>query len=67
MYALTIVSTMVQTKPLLEKFAARGSSYYLIFDKSILQEIFGWRKGEKLAIEYDANLKRIIISEAGGS
>jgi hypothetical protein len=57
---------MVQTKPLSEKFAERGSSYYLIFDKRVLEQTFGWKKGTQLDIEYDAQNKRIVITETGG-
>lgn len=57
---------MVRIKPLLEKSAGRGSSYYLIFDKKVLEEVFGWKKGTKLNVEYDGKNKHIVVSEGVG-
>lgn len=41
-------------------------SYYLYFDKSVIEKAFHWQHMQQVEIEYDAQNKRIIITEAGG-
>ncbi|WAM22522.1 MAG: hypothetical protein OI715_00090 (plasmid) [Candidatus Methanoperedens sp.] len=40
-------------------------SYYLYFDKSVIEKAFHWQPMQQIEIEYDAPNKRIIITEAG--
>ncbi len=41
-------------------------SYYLYFDKSVVEKAYHWQPMQQIEIEYDAPNKRIIITEAGG-
>ncbi len=40
-------------------------SYYLYFDKSVIEKAFCWQHMQQVEVEYDAQNKRIIITEAG--
>lgn len=39
-------------------------SYYLYFDKSVIEKAFHWQPMQQVEIEYDAQNRRIVIVQA---
>lgn len=43
---------------------SRTGSYYIYFDKSVIEKAFNWQPMQLVEIKYDAQNKRIVITEA---
>ena len=43
---------------------SRTGSYYIYFDKSVIEKAFNWQPMQPVEIKYDAQNKRIVITEA---